>query len=768
MDTPWFLVKNQSADTDEYSGVWMRKHALKFRLGLCLLGLLAPLSVLAGQVKVKAIKAGGSYFSREEGAPTLSWAQKAAADGWEHHKIGSRSEAREFELTLESGVWFFGASIPEGYRATYTAGGGEYRDVPTGGVPVTVPKSGAVELMFNYVPAKATLPEEPDVQRLICLPEPKDNSSFLSTKDIYGTSAGVRIGLSRNFGGAAVVFEIIDSVTRTKRLNVLDSELANGALQARFTAKDLQARQKYTFLQGNGNGVGRWGFQSTFKELNQTDWVPLYSDREERLQDGAITKASPCFNIGRKFLDGQVDVTLDTISTPQGAKLPRATKVYRVRSKEDLELKDWVAEQALTLSKTAAAEGNLRVYLVGHQRKWASSGLQPFRAGFVEKADARCDSVYVKDDDSLKTLRSECETGAIAYAVFVWNVGGKDFAMAVSNEAGRAFVGNLQMQKAVSCREPDAYDPWPKCGSLEWRSRLSLLTTMGEQRDSGYTEFFKKNEPTDYRMYYIVGTPQELVELGFTYEGGPRASSDIALNMQRVGSASVALDGAQVAGAKMPSELAPPVMEVAGEMADLASDESPLAKLLDENPVAVPKDLSSPLPTPTRKVAAEPVIQPATVPAGIPGRAVRPSDMKVGNLSFRMVASHSNKCVGFERGRVAQWSCQEADPKHRTKITMLTPGTSDLSSGAGVCLAVDNFFKLDGAEVQAAPCRRDREEGPTRYQAVALPDGRYYFKSVVSGKCLDVKGADKADGASLQEFECSPGKANQSFILVLY
>lgn len=750
----------------------MRNNALKLKLVLGLVALLAPLSALAGQVKVKAIKVGGSYFSREEGAPTISWAQKTASDGWEHHRVDSRSDAREFELTLEGGVWFFGASIPDGYRATYAAGGGsDYREVPTGGVPVTVPKSGSVELVFNYMPAKATLPENPDVQRLTCWPAPKENSSVLASQDVYGTSAGLRVAVNRNFGGVPVLFELIDSVTRTRRLNVLDSEAAGGALQARFVAKDLNARQKFTFLQGNGNGAGRWGFQANFKELKQTDWVPLYTDREERLQDGAITKASPCFNIGRKFLDGQMEITLDTISTPQGAKLPRATKLYRVRSREDLELKDWVAEQALTLSKTAAAEGNLRVYLVGHQRKWASSGLQPHKAGFVEKSDARCEAAFVKDDDSLKTLRNECETAAIAYAVFVWNVGGKDIGVAISNEAGRAFVGNLQMQKAVSCREPDAYDPWPKCGSLEWRSRLSLLTTMGESRDPGGVEFFKKEEPTEYRMYYIVGTPQELVELGFTYEGGPRPGSEIALNMQRVGSASVALDGAQVAGAagaKSPSELAPPVAGVDGDMGDLASDESPLAKLLDENPVPVPKDLASPLPPATRKVSSEPVITPAAVPAGMPGRAVRPSDMKVGNLSFRMVASHSNKCVGFEKGRVAQWNCHEADPKHRTKIMMLTPGTSDLASGAGVCLEVNNFFKLDGADVQAGACRRDHEDGPTRYQAVALPDGRYYFKSIVSGKCLDVKGADKADGASLQEFECSPGKANQSFILVLY
>ncbi|RZA00346.1 MAG: hypothetical protein EOP11_18410, partial [Proteobacteria bacterium] len=188
---------------------------LRFYFGLVAAGLgiasCLPVAAWAGPVKIKVIKASGSFFPSTEPGPTISWAQKSAAEGWQHTSMGSRGpDAREFEINLPTGVWYFGASVPDGYALTFRPSPTEpYRAVPAGGIPVTIQSGGSTELVFSYDPLSNNSAEAAN-SRLTCLRGPREIVASTIAQEAFGTSAGVKIGLSAPFGANAVSLELYD------------------------------------------------------------------------------------------------------------------------------------------------------------------------------------------------------------------------------------------------------------------------------------------------------------------------------------------------------------------------------------------------------------------------------------------------------------------------------------------------------------------------------------------------------------------------------
>ncbi|RZA08452.1 MAG: hypothetical protein EOP11_04810 [Proteobacteria bacterium] len=740
----------------------------------------------ATPVRIKVIKASGSFFPSNEPGPTISWAQKSAAEGWEHSSMGSRGpDAREFEINLPSGVWYFGASVPDGFALTYRPSPREgYRPLPAGGAPITIQSGGATDLVFSYEPV-ANGGADPANSRLTCLRSPREPVPATIGQEAFGTSIGVKVGLSAAFGGNPVTLELYDPAAKSKRLSILNGENAGDAgWQSFFSLKNGSGKVRYHFGQAGGGSITQWGFAASLNALSQADWSPLYSNLIENSEPPSVEKTSPCFNLGKRFFDGQSDFAMDIVTTPLGGKLVRATKKYSVRPRSDLEYQAWQAGQTFAFPKTAAVEGSLRVYLTGPTRTWSSNALRPHGPSFLTKEEGHCDLGYAKDDDADKTMRSECRISSLAYAVFVWTVNGKDMGMAISNEGGRVFAGKLLMNKALTCREPDAENPYPRCGNIEWHSEL-VAESSGSANDK--PETFKKNLVSDYKMHYIFGSPQELADLGFSFVGGPRSKAEIAFNMQREGSASVALNGIDGAPVMiMPTgqsltglpltPVAPLAVSAPGSFDEGESEVSPLASLLGEDaglsaqiprapkPVLLDITKMSSFTSPSRSLASV-----AAVPLGIRGRALVARDLRVAGVNFRAIAAHSGKCLSVTGAGAAQVSCDAPDPQQKMRISFNGAGRSELAGGSArdACLKSDNNFKIDGAELTGGSCLGTAKEA-SLFEAVARADGRFSIRSVSSGKCLEVRGADQREGAKLQEFECGEERTNQIFTLVSY
>lgn len=734
---------------------------------------LLPSIALATPVKIKVIKANGAFFPVTEPGPTISWAQKPNS---ELQPTGSRGpDAREFEINLPAGVWYFGASVPDGYDLSYRPSPADpYRSLPPGGAPITIQKVGTAELVFNYTP-QSKPGFEPANSRLTCLKGGRDTVAASFSQEAFGTSAGMKVGISTAFGGAPVSLELFDAAAKTKRLAIVTGEGAGGSgWQSTFAIRDAAGRAKYFMGQASGGSLGQWGFQASLRDLNQTDWSPLYPDRMESSDAPYPERLSPCLNLGPRFLDGQAEFTVDIVSTPVGGKLVRATKKHSVRARQDLDYREWQAGQSIAFPKMAAVEGNLRVYLGGPTRSWASPALRPQSPDFIAKEDGHCDLGFAKNDDTFQTLRSECRISSVAYALFVWTVNNKDVGLAIANEGGRVFGGRLVMHKALNCREPDGENPYPRCGNIEWHS--DLLSASG----SG-AETFKKGAVSEYRMHYFTGSLPELADLGFTFPQGPRPKADIAFNMQREGSASLAINGIDGPAAPLasrglaslpPSGVAPLQVSAPGSLDDDLPEESPLASLLADTPGSVRGAERPTIPDITKVSTFTPPslrAPAAALPSGVSGRTLGISDLKVAGVSFRAVFSHSNKCLSIEGPKAVQRDCARPDPALAMKITLTNPGRSELSAGNGrlLCLKSDNAFKLDGSELSGSPCAAPGHDA-SFFEVVSRSDGHFLIRSAASGKCVDVKNADVAEDAPLQEFECRDGKPSQAFTLVSY
>jgi len=78
------------------------------------------------------------------------------------------------------------------------------------------------------------------------------------------------------------------------------------------------------------------------------------------------------------------------------------------------------------------------------------------------------------------------------------------------------------------------------------------------------------------------------------------------------------------------------------------------------------------------------------------------------------------------------------------------------------CLDVYGANKADGANVVQWTCNSQSNQ---RWDLVATDSGYYTLRAAHSGKCLDVYGVSKADGASVVQWTCN-SQSNQQWRLV--
>jgi len=94
----------------------------------------------------------------------------------------------------------------------------------------------------------------------------------------------------------------------------------------------------------------------------------------------------------------------------------------------------------------------------------------------------------------------------LQYAVFVWNVSGKDIGIAIDmpNGAPYSFSGaHLNIERTVYGSDSNDYSN----GNISFHPWII---------DENGTVTFGKDETNDYSMNYYIGTPEQLSELGYT------------------------------------------------------------------------------------------------------------------------------------------------------------------------------------------------------------------------------------------------------------
>lgn len=136
---------------------------------------------------------------------------------------------------------------------------------------------------------------------------------------------------------------------------------------------------------------------------------------------------------------------------------------------------------------------------------------------------------------------------------------------------------------------------------------------------------------------------------------------------------------------------------------------------------------------------------------------------------YNVVNQGSNKCVdeagwGTANGTpLQQWACGTGQQNQQWQLTPLTSGYYRVSPRFAPGLAWD----VTGVSTaEAAPMQLWSFVGGNNQQWLAQPQGSgWSFVARHSGKCLDVPGAQAADGARLQQATCN-GTTAQSFRLV--
>jgi hypothetical protein len=133
-------------------------------------------------------------------------------------------------------------------------------------------------------------------------------------------------------------------------------------------------------------------------------------------------------------------------------------------------------------------------------------------------------------------------------------------------------------------------------------------------------------------------------------------------------------------------------------------------------------------------------------------------------------AKHSNKCLDVEGAstsagaRIMQHTCHSGknqnwtfDPQHDGTYKIVAEHSKK-------CMDVSNYSTSNGAKIWQWDCGRDIGSKPAnqKWKIINRGNGYYAFKSMQSGKCLDIEKASQQDGANLQQWDCHYGN-NQLF-----
>lgn len=315
-----------------------------------------------------------------------------------------------------------------------------------------------------------------------------------SSKTITGSAAVVRLGISKEFGGVGVNFELASRSSDGNSgpfINILEARSAAGCgWQTSFLLRDQSRRQTIVFNQAAGNSVPyQWGYQNDYHELAAFHWNPVVSDHIHPGHDFSRSVAtSPFDGSGYLLDDGRLHIGTSTIAAGAGIAVD-ITNQYTLRSRHAQSWQWWAAEQALYLNKKVAREHDLRVFLCGSSRRWFEGPIRPYDNYVVHHGCSSCD-----DKQCFST------TDALSFVLLIWEVHGQDIAIAVIPSKETSY-GHLNMNRMVYGQ--DSTDD--RNGSIDWHTIVELLEPA----------HFQKNAERAYQVRYIVGTPAQLAILGY-------------------------------------------------------------------------------------------------------------------------------------------------------------------------------------------------------------------------------------------------------------
>ena len=293
------------------------------------------------------------------------------------------------------------------------------------------------------------------------------------------------VGVDQRFGGIGAKFELLNNDSPGNYVNVLEARSGAGAgWQTSFLIEDWPGGVGIlVFNQAAGNSTGyQWGFTNPCTDdghnIIATGWNPAHSDHIHSIPGGH----SPCESSGYLFDDVTMAVLGALVDTPHGATIVWKNMV-RYRSRLAQAWKSWSAEQALYLSRSVARMGGLRMYLR--------------RGATMHGPIAPHDSFSIPGALCEQLNGSHCNAGPYDYAVFVWNIFGRDIGVAIP-------VGgpiSMNLETVTYCADPgdDA------CGNLNFHAWLS----------TGGPASFTAGQVRTLSQTYYVGTIEQLADLGY-------------------------------------------------------------------------------------------------------------------------------------------------------------------------------------------------------------------------------------------------------------
>lgn len=321
------------------------------------------------------------------------------------------------------------------------------------------------------------------------------------TVTLRGTSVTARVGLNHDLGGVGVRFELINNAAPLAPLDILEARSAGGSgWQTSYLLTDQGRDQIIVFNQAAGNSGGaQWGYRTRYRRtaagLEATGWCPIWSDHFHPHRDFGIgVSTSPCgANPGYHFEDGRLRLLLGTVPTAHG-RVVQITSEYAYRSRSDQAWASWACEQAFYLNKSVARRADLRVYLCGRNDAWREGPIRPADDYTIRHGIGACDGAGC-----------HFHIDPLAYALLVWQVGGRDVGVAITRPD--PFDAHLNMAKTgiSGAGTSDAY------GSIDWHSVLAAPTPVR----------IAQGAERRYGMTYSIGTLPQLADLGFTVTPTP-------------------------------------------------------------------------------------------------------------------------------------------------------------------------------------------------------------------------------------------------------
>jgi len=135
----------------------------------------------------------------------------------------------------------------------------------------------------------------------------------------------------------------------------------------------------------------------------------------------------------------------------------------------------------------------------------------------------------------------------------------------------------------------------------------------------------------------------------------------------------------------------------------------------------------------------------------------------------QLVAQHSTKCLtsvstgGANGSTFEQWGCTGNEQTQAFTLEHLSGRKYQIvSTSSGRCLEVRGGSKADGAVIDQRDCNRSKKQS---WKLGDVGGGLTTVVSSATGKCLDVTGGPQAieDGVPIEQWSCVPGATNQAW-----